>query len=103
MAKQIIPTKAQLEVIVREMQMTGIFYQEGLREFKRRFILRVLNANQGHKLQAARELGMHRNTLARTIAELNLVEVEPGRWITAAERQPVRNSAILFRSYGRTV
>jgi len=54
------------------MQANGITYAEGVREFKKRFILEVLARNRGNQCKAARELGMHRNTLSRTIAELDL-------------------------------
>ena len=64
--------KDQLEALVQEMHRTGILYSEGVREFKKRFILTVLEKNSGNQCKAARELGMHRNTLSRTITELKL-------------------------------
>lgn len=64
--------KDQLEALVSQMYKTGILYSEAVREFKKRFILAVLQENQGNQCKAARELGMHRNTLSRTIAELKL-------------------------------
>jgi len=54
------------------MHASGITYEEGVREFKKRFILEVLARHRGNQCKAARELGMHRNTLSRTIAELDL-------------------------------
>ncbi|MGE0406397.1 MAG: helix-turn-helix domain-containing protein [Candidatus Korobacteraceae bacterium] len=64
--------KDQLEALVAQMHKSGILYSEAVREFKRRFILSVLQANKGNQCKAARELGMHRNTLSRTISELEL-------------------------------
>ncbi len=64
--------KDQLEALVSQMYKSGILYSEAVREFKKRFILSVLQENQGNQCKAARELGMHRNTLSRTIAELKL-------------------------------
>ena len=64
--------KDQLEALVSQMYKTGLLYSEAVREFKKRFILAVLQENQGNQCKAARELGMHRNTLSRTIAELKL-------------------------------
>ncbi len=64
--------KDQLEALVTQMYKSGILYSEAVREFKKRFILSVLQENQGNQCKAARELGMHRNTLSRTIAELKL-------------------------------
>lgn len=64
--------KDQLEALIQQMHRSGILYSEAVREFKKRFILTVLEHNGGNQCKAARELGMHRNTLSRTIAELKL-------------------------------
>ena len=64
--------KDQLEALVTQMHQSGILYSEAVREFKKRFILSVLQENHGNQCKAARELGMHRNTLSRTISELKL-------------------------------
>ena len=45
---------------------------EAVREFKKKFILTVLQENKGNQCRAARELAMHRNTLSRTISELKI-------------------------------
>ncbi len=62
----------QLEALVVQMYKSGILYSEAVREFKKRFLLTVLAENHGNQCKAARELGMHRNTLSRTITELKL-------------------------------
>ena len=54
------------------MHHSNILYSEAVREFKKRFILAVLEENKGNQCRAARELGMHRNTLSRTLAELDI-------------------------------
>ena len=64
--------KDQLEALVLQMYKSNILYSEGVREFKKRFILTVLQENKGNQCRAARELGMHRNTLSRTITELKI-------------------------------
>ena len=64
--------KDQLEALVLQMYKSNILYSEAVREFKKRFILTVLEENKGNQCRAARELGMHRNTLSRTIAELKI-------------------------------
>lgn len=64
--------KDQLETLVHQMYDSGILYSEAVREFKKRFLLTVLQKHQGNQCQAARQLGMHRNTLSRTITELKL-------------------------------
>ena len=62
--------KDQLEALILQMHKGGILYSEAVREFKKRFILTVLQENRGNQCKTARQLGMHRNTLSRTIAEL---------------------------------
>jgi len=64
--------KDQLEALVMAMYTGGILYSEAVREFKKRFILTVLEENNGNQCKAARQLGMHRNTLSRTIDELKI-------------------------------
>ena len=54
------------------MYQSNILYGEAVREFKKRFILTVLEQNKGNQCKAARQLGMHRNTLSRTISELKI-------------------------------
>lgn len=64
--------KDQLEALILQMHKSGILYSEAVREFKKRFIITVLQENNGNQCKAARELGMHRNTLSRTLAELKV-------------------------------
>jgi len=64
--------KDQLEALVAQMYNSGILYSEAVREFKKRFLVNVLQQNKGNQCKAARELGMHRNTLSRTLTELKL-------------------------------
>ena len=80
--------KDQLEALVMQMYKSGILYSEAVREFKKRFILTVLQENQGNQCKAARQLGMHRNTLSRTIAELK-VDV---RQLRDGARRPPRSA-----------
>ena len=62
----------QLEALVMQMYKSNILYSEAVREFKKRFILTVLQENKGNQCRAAKQLGMHRNTLSRTISELKI-------------------------------
>ncbi|MGI9101336.1 MAG: helix-turn-helix domain-containing protein [Terriglobales bacterium] len=80
--------KDQLESLVMQMYKSGILYSEAVREFKKRFILTVLQSNQGNQCKAARELGMHRNTLSRTITELKV----DARALRADSRRPPRSA-----------
>lgn len=61
------PTGAQLDVLVLQMRTAGICYAEAVEEFRKEFILTVLRDVNGNATKAARLLGMHRNTLARTL------------------------------------
>jgi DNA-binding NtrC family response regulator len=80
--------KDQLEALVLQMYKNGILYEEAVREFKKRFILTVLHENNGNQCKAARELGMHRNTLSRTLAELKI----DMRAVRASLRRPPRST-----------
>jgi len=64
--------REQLEALVEQMHSSGIYYSEALREFKKRYIINALKQAKGNQCKAALELGMHRNTLSRTMAELKL-------------------------------
>jgi len=79
--------KDQLEALVAQMYNSGILYSEAVREFKKRFLVNVLQQNKGNQCKAARELGMHRNTLSRTLAELKL----DVRQFRDSGRRPVRS------------
>ena len=77
--------KDQLEALILQMVRSNILYSEAVREFKKRFIVTVLEENRGNQCKAARELGMHRNTLSRTMQELK-IDVRPLR--DGAKRPP---------------
>lgn len=64
--------KNQLALLVAEMHDSGILYSEAVREFKKSFLTNVLQQNRGNQSKAAKQLGMHRNTLSRTLTELEL-------------------------------
>ena len=78
----------QLEALVLQMYHSNILYSEAVREFKKRFILTVLQENKGNQCRAARQLGMHRNTLSRTISELR-IDV---RQLRAGNKRPPRSA-----------
>ncbi len=86
--------KRDLDNLVIQMHSGGITYDEAVREFKRRFILEVLAQHRGNQCKAARELGMHRNTLSRTIAELN---IDPTQ-IRNGLKRPVRSERLVFET-----
>jgi len=72
--------RRELDSLVTQMHSSGVRYDDAVRDFKRQYLREVLAANRGNQCKAAEELGMHRNTLSRTMAELglNLAEVRAG-------------------------
>lgn len=91
--------KRELDSLVSQMQTSGITYDEALREFKKRFILQVLACHRGNQCKAAKELGMHRNTLSRTLAELNIdpAQVRIGLKRPPRSERPVFDSKLAVR------
>ena len=91
--------KRELDSLVSQMQASGITYDEALREFKKRFILQVLACHRGNQCKAAQELGMHRNTLSRTLAELNIdpTQVRLGLKRPPRSERPVFNAKVAGR------
>jgi DNA-binding NtrC family response regulator len=61
-----------LEQLVSQMVEKGIHYEDALREFDRRFIVEVVDKNDGNLSKAADTLGVHRNTLSRKIKDLKI-------------------------------
>ena len=64
--------KRELDGLITQMHNAGIAYDEAVRQFKKRYIFEVLAHHKGNQCKAAIELGMHRNTLSRTLAELDM-------------------------------
>jgi hypothetical protein len=70
-----------------QMHSSGIPYSDAVRQFKKRYILEVLAHHKGNQCKAADELGMHRNTLSRTLSELDLDTTQ----IRSQLREQIRN------------
>jgi Fis family transcriptional regulator, factor for inversion stimulation protein len=85
--KQSYPTSAELDALVRQMYQAGISYAEAVREFRKQFVLTALREANWNESKAAPVLRMHRNTLRRTLRELNL----DIRGLRKSERRPARN------------
>ena len=64
--------RGELDALISKMRKSGILYTEAVREFRKAFIATVLRENNGNQSKTARELGMHRNTLNRTVSALRL-------------------------------
>ncbi len=81
--------RGELDALISQMYEGGILYSEAVREFRKAFIATVLRENNGNQSKAARELGMHRNTLSRTVSalELNVRALRPdSRRLPRSER-----------------
>jgi len=69
--------KEQLEFLIDQFIQHEISFAQAEREFKRRFIEKVLEKNRGNQSKAAGVLGIHRNTLSRNIEDLELGGPKP--------------------------
>ena len=84
--------KRELESLVTQMHSIGVGYDEAVREFKKQYLREVLVSNRGNQCKAADELGIHRNTLSRTMAELGLSLAE----VRAGLKRPPRSERPVF-------
>jgi DNA-binding NtrC family response regulator len=87
--------KRELDSLVTQMHSSGTRYEDAVSEFKKQYLREVLAAHRGNQCKAAEELGMHRNTLSRTMAELGLsvAEVRAGLKHPPRSERPVYNAA----------
>jgi DNA-binding NtrC family response regulator len=83
--------RRELDSLVTQMHSSGVRYEEAVREFKRQYLREVLEAHRGNQCKAAEELGMHRNTLSRAMADLklDLAEVRAGLKRPPRSERPV--------------
>lgn len=89
--------KREMDLLVAQMHEDGVSYDDAVREFKRRYLLQVLVSHRGNQCKSAEELGMHRNTLSRTLSELELdtAAIRAGlKRPSASERRPANTGQI---------
>jgi DNA-binding NtrC family response regulator len=86
-----VNVRRELDILVTQMHSSGMGYDNAVREFKKQYLREVLLAHRGNQCKAAEELGMHRNTLSRAMAELglNLAEVRSGLKRPPRSERPV--------------
>ncbi len=84
--------RRELDNLVTQMHSSGIRYDDAVRDFKRQYLREVLIAHRGNQCKAAEELGMHRNTLSRAMAELGLDLAE----VRAGLKRPPRSERPLY-------
>ena len=90
--------RRELDILVAQMHSGGIPYEEAVRDFKRQYLREVLVTHRGNQCKAAEELGMHRNTLSRAMAELGLELAD----VRAELKRPPRSERPLY-SAARTI
>jgi Fis family transcriptional regulator len=93
--EQEVGVRRELDSLVTQMHSSGIRYEEAVKEFKRQYLREVLVAHRGNQCKAAEELGMHRNTLSRAMAELGLDLAE----VRAGLKRPPRSERPVFSAY----
>jgi len=84
--------RRELDNLVTQMHSSGMRYEDAVREFKKQYLREVLIAHRGNQCKASEELGMHRNTLSRTMAELGLSLAE----VRAGLKRPPRSERPVF-------
>ena len=62
----------RLERLIEEMVDKGVRFDDAVREFEKRFIVRVLGKEDGSLTRTADVLGIHRNTLTRKMGEYKI-------------------------------
>jgi Fis family transcriptional regulator, factor for inversion stimulation protein len=62
----------RLERLVEEMVDRSVQFDDAVREFEKRFIVRVLSQCDGSLTKTACTLGIHRNTLTRKMGEYKI-------------------------------
>lgn len=61
-----------MDRLVAELLDRGILYEDARREFEKLFIAKALQRTRHNLCDAAEILGLHRNTVARKIAEYRI-------------------------------
>ena len=64
--------KEQVERLISEMVNAGVFFQDAVSEFEKKYIRKVLDISGGNQSRAAKALGIHRNTLGRKMEQYKL-------------------------------
>ncbi|MSO19498.1 MAG: histidine kinase [Acidobacteria bacterium] len=75
-----------IEKLIAQMVETGVFFQDAVSEFEKKYIRKVLEQSGGNQSKAAKALGMHRNTLGRKMEEYHLAARNGSR--SKASRAP---------------
>jgi Fis family transcriptional regulator, factor for inversion stimulation protein len=88
----------EFDNLVKRMYQGGIFYQEAVREFQKAFVCSALREFKGNLSKTAPRLGVHRNTLTRMIAQL---EVDVNAFRSSKRRPPASVTAANYKKVSR--
>ncbi|HEY2974969.1 MAG TPA: helix-turn-helix domain-containing protein [Pyrinomonadaceae bacterium] len=66
--------RARLEALIDEMLDGHILLAEALSEFEQLYIKKALSRNNEHLSKTAQALGIHRNTIAKRVADYQKVK-----------------------------
>jgi len=64
--------KPSFETLIDHLVGTGFFLEEAVEILEKGFIERVLQRTEGNQSEAAKALGIHRNTLLRKMVEYGI-------------------------------
>ena len=78
----------RLNAIIRELIGNGITLEQAVEAFEGKYIVAAMSASRGNVTQASKKLGVHRNTLRRTIRAL---EIDIGPTRAMGRRRPPRS------------
>ena len=62
----------ELESFIMQLRRAGIPYLEAVQAFRKQFIWTLLVRHHGNQCKAAKDLGVHRNTIKRMMNELGI-------------------------------
>ena len=78
--------RARLEALIDEMLDGHILLAEAMSEFEKLYIKKALSRNQEHLSKTAQALGIHRNTIAKRVADYQRVKRPLARTARAGTR-----------------
>ena len=87
--------KEKFDGLIERLLEANVFLPEAIEILERSMIHRALDANAGNQCAAAKQLGIHRNTLQRKMAEFGIGNGRPKRKPVgkAAKARKRKNSA----------
>lgn len=62
----------ELESFILQLRRAGVSYSQAVHDFRKQFIWTLLARHHGNQGKAAKELGVHRNTLKHMLNELGI-------------------------------